>query len=237
MAESKEEREQRLNAKTQVQAEARPSAAMPQVRWKGDFEFRHDLVRLKVSTMQKNVSYKKYVPQLEPVQHEHFFHSVDMKGRANRYCQAVGGHFHEVTVDWDRPDAHGNPTIKVGPALREIDVKSKATGKVRKRIEKVRFASGMIEGDMDGGPEDDEVVEVSYINDEHTHTAQYEGSEMLSPNRLQRQQDQDRAKLQSLMAASPQLFKGDAKPTKGTEGDGMERLNAEVAGGAKIVED
>lgn len=246
--ETKEEREQRLNTKTTAPVPPSPTPPAkyagemarpaPKIRWKGDLEFKHDLVRLKVSTMQKNVSYKKYQPNLEEVQHEHFFHSVDMKGRPNRYCQAVGGHFHEVTMDWNNPDENGDPTITVGPALREVDVKSKATGKVRKRVEKVRFASGMHDGNVDGGPEDDEIVEVSYMYDTHTHKAKYEGSEMISPNRLQKQQDQDRAKIQSLIAAQPRtLIPGEGSGNKGAAGDEGERLNAEVADGARIVED
>jgi len=176
MSETKEQKEARLNArlsqpvaeqapvteqKPQVQQRQQPAQELPKhfekldgpaqpaprIVWKAAKEFRHDLVKCQVGTMLKNVSYKKYQPQIEEVAHEHFFHSVDMQGNPNRYTQMVGGHFHEILIDWDRTDPKtGGPLITCGPALHEVERRLKS-GRTKKYIEPVQYevADGMDE--------------------------------------------------------------------------------------------
>lgn len=193
------------HAQTSQNDTPRNSPVQPVV-WKGMREFRHDLFKLGVATMKKNVSYKKYQPDLVPVEHAHFFHSVDMKGKPVEYSQPIGGHFHKIDVV---KDAQGNiVSVACGPALRSVQKKLKS-GRVKTIIERVRFANAEYgEDDEEEGPD-----RVSYVYDEHVHEVAYVHSEMISPERTRLKQEADAGKLKSMMTADPSVVQGSQPKT------------------------
>lgn len=164
-----------------------PQSPGPQPVWKDAVSFRHDLFKCEISKMRKNVSYKPFEPQLEEVPHTHFFHSVDMKGRKQKYTNSVGGHFHEITVDWTKTGPDGGPLVKCGPALREVQTKLR-NGAMKTEIAKIRFAT---------------LEEGVFEHDEHTHQVSYLNSEIISPAKIRAQQEEDKSKVQSMVASAP----------------------------------
>lgn len=66
----------------------------------------HDLFKLTTSIMKKNTSYNPKFPQLEDVEHTHFFHTVDSNGKALNESATIGGHFHIIETE---PTAPGQP--------------------------------------------------------------------------------------------------------------------------------
>lgn len=156
----------------------------PKFKWKGTTEFRHDLFKLELSHFKKNISYQKYTPQLHDVEHVHFYHSHDSKGRPQKYCSAVGGHFHEMTVE---VTPSGDLVAKSGPALKHV-VKRQKNGKPKTLIEKVTF----YDGDED-----------NKFFDEHTHEVMYLESDMLSEEKLKQNLRHSAEKLETLSRAQP----------------------------------
>lgn len=222
-----EDKESRLNSKASSQLKTKLS-------WKGSREFRHDLFKLELATMRKNTSYKKFHPALEPVPHVHFFHSHDMKGRENIHCQAVGGHFHEVTSEWgEEPD--GTPFIKstkCGPALRQVQKRTRG-GKMKTVIEPVKWAMG--DAAIDDSDEDSVT---GYETDEHTHKVVYHGSELISPERIRQSQEGDKAKLAAMMAAQPSLVGPATKSNQAANTGGDDNLEStDIGKGVSIRED
>ena len=229
MAETQKEKEERLNARGGGQlpkTNAKGTAMAPKLMYRGSVEFRHDLFKLGISTMLKNVSYKKFEPDLHKVPHVHFFHSHDMKGKKLLHSASVGGHFHEVTVEWNEDPTTGELSIKsmkCGPPLRTAQRRLKKGG-VKSVIEPVRFETG----EDDTFDEAGDVVEgravTTYEYDRHVHDIEYMGSEMLSPEKLKRQQESDKAALRGMVQAQPDLLQnpGEAKPgpASGDEGEG-----------------
>jgi hypothetical protein len=149
----------------------------------------HDLFKLGVSTMKKNVSYRFQEPKLLEMEHSHFYHSInDSTLQANKYCSPVGGHAHEITM-LDVPDENGHPQVKVGPAI-ELVVKKIAGGRTIRRWEPVRFATN-----EDG--------EVKYITDTHTHEVEYKHSEEFSEQTRTKARLEERSKVSELMRGEP----------------------------------
>lgn len=207
----------------------------PQIVWKGAQEFRHDLVRLSLANMKKNVSYIKFQPKLEEIPHVHHFHSHDMKGREMIYSSPVGGHFHEVKIDWENGNPDGTPKISVGPALRSIQKKMR-NGKMRTIIEKVRYASGHT--DSDDIPEEQDPMEIVYLYDDHTHAGEYKRSEMISQAKIKANQDNDRGKLSAMLKSDPNVVGAPRSVTKEEKGAGGEDDGADRdVGGATLKEE
>lgn len=191
------EKENRLNARTTTGPELRA------LQWRGQRSFRHDLFKLGVAPMKKNVSYTQYSPKFEDVEHTHFFHSHDMKGRENAHCSMVGGHFHAIEIEWGEKE-DGTPFVKrtkCGPPLRNA---VKIYGKQRRVVtEQVKFCTGKY---VDP---DTQHVSVEYEFDEHTHKIEYYHSEMISPDKVKAQQMEDKKALAAMMAALPPAPKKD----------------------------
>jgi len=146
---------------------------------KGMQSFMHDLFKLEVSNMKRNVSYKKFQPQIEEVEHAHFFHSHDTGGNRNEYCVPVGGHFHKMQITTDK---EGQVHAVCGPALKEITTTTRA-GTPRNSIVPVSWVDEAL---------DKEIV------DTHTHDVAYKGSEEIWPDKVKRDQAMDAAKLSQL---------------------------------------
>ena len=80
-------------------------------RYKGETQFNHDLIKLEMTIVERNMSFNPKRPRYVPVEHCHFFHTFDSNGKPQRHCNRVNGHFHEVFWDED------TLTAKCGPAL------------------------------------------------------------------------------------------------------------------------
>lgn len=78
-------------------------------------EFIQDRFQLKTANMIKNMAPdgKEFRPHLVNVAHQHFFYSVDRKGRPQVKCTATGGHSHEITVK----EVNGEFVAECGPPI------------------------------------------------------------------------------------------------------------------------
>lgn len=76
-------------------------------------EIDHDLFKLEVGLLKRDVGYNPDSPIWEMIEHCHFFHSVDSRGAPQSRSTMVGGHYHEIYVD-----ASGN--TQCSPPMAEI---------------------------------------------------------------------------------------------------------------------
>lgn len=160
---------------------------------RGSQEFDHDLFKLKPAIVQKNVSWTYRQPSLVPVEHVHFFHSInDTTMQPNKNCSPVGGHFHEVIVEWEvGPD--GEKTIKstkCGPPMHMI-VRRVANGRTIRRQEQVSYEKFDDNGD------------VTKLMENHTHDFEYLGSETFNANSKNELRKDEQNKIKGLMAGQP----------------------------------
>lgn len=126
-----------------------------------DRQFEHHLFKLKVAEFMKNVSWVFNEPRLIPMEHGHFFHSINARnGQPNIHCVPTAGHFHLVEIEWD--DATGElVSAKCGPALQ---IKKRMKGKrLLTNIVPVKFSK-----DIDLPPQG-----VANLVDNHTHDVLY----------------------------------------------------------------
>lgn len=183
----------------QVEKDAKPQKAKRFA--KGSKEVEHDLFKLLPATMKRNISWKWKRPNVVQLEHCHIFHSVDSDTlKANKYSTSVGGHFHEINVDWEHADADGQPRIVCGPPLEMI--KTQIDDEVIREIVPVVFE--VHDKLKRKGAKD--------IVDDHTHELEYLGSETLTQNGTQ----ELRASQKKVIAAtqdgtvSKQFVKGEA---------------------------
>lgn len=172
MADEKDKKPQPPRRENPDQEKAAPSVehAAPRVRRKEDISFEHSLVKLTVAPMKKNTGFKEVAKpsDIDDVEHVHYFHSHDDRGVAQKYSSSVGGHFHEVSIDWSCADAQGNPLIKVGPPIvKEKKLNSRGTMVTR-------LASVMFKVEDKSGME-------TLVQDDHVHTPEYKHTETLRP--------------------------------------------------------
>ena len=142
---------------------------------KGNREFNHDLFKLGVANFKKNISLTPGDPQLIDVEHCHFFHSFDSRGREQIKCTPQAGHWHQIIVHRDEDgeimmDENGRPMIECGPPIKHNYKRIK--GAVRKVAGPVRFRG------------QDEFGNEGYSVDDHTHEIIYIESEKLTSNRV-----------------------------------------------------
>lgn len=74
-----------------------PSEPVQQRVFAQDRKLIHDLFKLEVATMVKNISWND-VPEYVKMEHCHFFHTIDSDGKLQTTSNSVGGHFHEMKV-------------------------------------------------------------------------------------------------------------------------------------------
>lgn len=124
--------------------------------YKGTREVDHDLFKLEVAKMRKNVSYTD-VPDVREIEHCHLFHTVDSNGKKQVASNQVGGHHHDIEVT---ADADGVPTLKVSEPRRWV-------------LKKVRGKNQRVSVPIFLNSEKDEW-------DNHTHAVTYLGSEKIT---------------------------------------------------------
>jgi len=127
--------------------------------FKGSQELPHDLFKLKVASMKRNVSYTD-VPIIDHIEHVHIFHTIDSSGKRQTESTPVGGHFHQIEV---HHNAMGVPHLVVGPAMKWVKKRVKGQRKAKRVAVPVRWQIG----------------EDEWETDNHTHQSEYLGSEMI----------------------------------------------------------
>jgi len=78
---------------------------------KGSQKVFHDLFKLEVALLKRNMSYNKASPIWEHVEHVHYFHTYDSNGRKMSESVAVCGHKHPVTVEEVKRKVNGETVI------------------------------------------------------------------------------------------------------------------------------
>lgn len=94
-----------------------PEKAVARRVYKGSIEVDHDLFKLEVATMKKNISIDDDRPIYTGVEHCHFYHSYDSSGKKQYYSNPIAGHCHKVTVQTDKD---GNLVAVCGPAIKRV---------------------------------------------------------------------------------------------------------------------
>lgn len=141
----------------------------PQIIYKGNQTFRHDLFKASLEKYKKNLSFRKGVVKIEHIDHIHYFHTFDSNGKAQKFTNTVGGHFHEIR--WFTDD-DGVLRAECGPPL--TTVYKKRAGMQKRVIEPVKW-------------EDEEHDRM--VADEHKHTMEYMWSEELDANTVRKRRN------------------------------------------------
>jgi len=115
----------------------------------------HDLYKLEVAPMLRNIAWQSGVTDYVKAEHCHFFHSVNTKGSAQNTSATIGGHFHVLEIIEEDPE--GAPVYKCSPPMKWV------RQNVNGRLEKV--------------------IVPSDPNDDHTHEVTYVRSEVFTPRK------------------------------------------------------
>ena len=127
-------------------------AAAQQRVYKREVMVDHDLYRLEIANLTRNIAYDGQEPVWESIPHIHHFHSVDSTGRPQTVTPPVAGHFHEVV---QAPAAPGEiASVVAGPPMKWV---IQRIGNTRKK----RRIAVPVEGDY------------------HTHKVTYMGSNQI----------------------------------------------------------
>lgn len=128
----------------------------------------HHLFKALLASFKKNVSWKAKVIDLHDIEHVHHFHSVNSHGMPQKFTNIVGGHFHEVA--WEL-GPNGEPVAKCGPALRKVTRKTPIGMKTVTEI--VQWETYNDQG------------QPIMVQDKHSHTMQYIGTDVLTQEAIQ----------------------------------------------------
>lgn len=145
----------------------------------------HHLFKGLIANMKKNLSWTKGAPNLQDVEHVHFFHSVDSSGFPQEYTNEVGGHFHRVSIEMGK---NGAPIATCGQPLRRV------TNKKTKKsyIVPVEFEDEVTDAAMAAGGK---IMQ----QDRHVHAMEYKGYDELNADTVRDiQRDNARVAQQSV---------------------------------------
>lgn len=146
-------------ARVKKHAEFTPNTPQNEQRVFGNkFEFKSDLFKLEVAECNINKSWND-VPNLESVEHVHFYHTYDSDGRKMAKSNTVAGHFHVIEYQEQGEDKPVK-IISVSGPMREL----------KKRI-KGRFTKV------------NEPVHES-LEDNHTHEIKYRRTEKIQARQI-----------------------------------------------------
>jgi len=148
--------------------------------YKNQGDVDHDLFKLTVAKMKKNVSWNDS-PEIVDMEHCHMFHTVDSSGKRLDQSSAIGGHFHPIKVVAVEGQV---PRLEVGPARKWV-MKKKNGALVRTAVPIVLVAEF----------NDDENGNSQPLIDNHSHGAVYLGSEKIKL----RQANMEAAKFESAL--------------------------------------
>ena len=158
--------------------------------YRGQREFKHDLFKLKVAKMKRNEGWIHRAPNLIEFEHCHVYHSINEKtGKTNLYCSPLGGHFHEITVNWDKKSKSGHgPLVTVGPALTKKRIRIPGSNTPRNRVVPVSWVRYNANNDTD-----------ETVVDNHTHEAEYIDTERIVMGSRDQRREDERNRIRSAM--------------------------------------
>ena len=90
---------------TQVAAQSNQTI---QRKFQTQKEFLHDLFKLTVSKLKKNIAIDGQQPDYVDIEHVHFFHTITSDGKPQTRTNSVAGHFHKIKITPTKP---GHPPI------------------------------------------------------------------------------------------------------------------------------
>jgi len=151
--------EQNRENAVEVMPEAPPAPIVPNRVYSKNIDYPQDEFKLEITKMTRDRSFlPSSVPDLQYIEHCHFFYTTDRKGTKMTMCTATGGHKHEVKTSMD---AEGNLLGVCGPPIPH-------------------------NGTVFIGPKNSKGVQVEspkYKRDTHTHPVNYQKSAVVSKNR------------------------------------------------------
>ena len=165
----------------------------PKRSWKGQKEYVHDLYKLNVSTMKRNTSYKRYQPIIDHIEHAHYYHSVDRKGRPQDKCVPVGGHFHYVYLKVGS-DGELKATCSVA---KQYQIKTLKNGKQKRIVGDIFFEDERTENEHD---------DFKIIKDDHTHEIEYLHSETMSDQIIKDIQKDNKQRVEGMLQTKKAVF-------------------------------
>lgn len=129
--------------------------------FKHEREIRHDVFKTDIKKFKENTSFTKDDPAIVEREHTHIYHTVNSQCRPLQYTNAVGGHFHKVTVS---EDEDGNLVATCSEPLK-YHFRRMPRGGFKKSIGPVSWYDGNTD---------------RTIVDDHVHVLNYMHSEMLN---------------------------------------------------------
>lgn len=138
---------------------------------KGTQRLFHDLYKLCVAPMKRNVAIDDQQPSYVDVEHCHFFHTVDSSGRAQKNSSPIGNHFHtlemvrpaEEVIQADGTKVLSPPVFRCSPPKKFV--------KLTERSSTGAFTSKRTMVD-------------AFKDDQHTHEVVYVGSHEVEPRKM-----------------------------------------------------
>lgn len=151
---------------------------------KGAKVFHQDVYKLNVAKRLFNMSWKTYRPNLVEQEHCHFFRSCNDQGIENEYSTAIGGHFHEIKIEWDEDGKL--KSAKCGPPLQKTQVVLPGSKRKVTRIMPITFDS-----ETDRG--------VQTLEDDHTHEIKYLYTDKFTVREREAMRQEESAKVKALL--------------------------------------
>lgn len=122
------------------------------------FGFKSDLFKLEVAECNINKSWND-APNLEEVEHVHFFHTYDSDGRKMEKSNIVANHFHVVEYE--------NQTDKDGKILADLPVKIKSVSPPMREVkERIKGKWTKVIRPIKADLEDNHTHEITYRRSE-----------------------------------------------------------------------
>lgn len=135
-----------------------PQDGSMQRMYSGQGTVDHDLFKLEVAKMTKDISWNA-VPDYRFVEHCHFFHTVDSSGKKQKYSTATGGHFHEMKVS----EKDGVPVVECVSGPLEWRWVKRGNKKFKKAVPVLEGKYLDFENENPSQPADIHVHDTSYV--------------------------------------------------------------------------
>lgn len=145
-------------ARVKKHAEFTPETNTQQRVFGNKFEFKSDLFKLEVAECNMDKSWND-VPNLESVEHVHFYHTYDSDGRKMMKTNTVAGHFHVIEYV-DQGEEKPVKIVSVSGPMREL--KRRIKGRFTKVNEPV----------------------ADKLEDNHTHKVTYRRTEKIQARQI-----------------------------------------------------
>lgn len=153
--------DQKESLKKTVVVKQQVKSPEPKLNFREQMSVLHHCFKLKPVDMKRDLSWQKGIVKLDSIAHGHYYHSCNSWGQPQKNCNAVGGHFHEVT--WSVGES-GDLVAKCGPAMKKVTYKA-PSGMNKTKIVPIEFYDGENQ---------------RTIVDNHTHEIEYIHSNKIS---------------------------------------------------------